>query len=330
MSRAERVGIVGAGRFGTALGNVIARQGRDVLMWSTAPDVVESMNSARRNPRLPDVELADGLRATSDGAELAREARFLVVAVGSTQVRDRALALGDVIDGSHLVVHAIGAFASPGDQRVSTVLERETAALRIGVLAGPALPSDLVEHRFASMVVASRFDEVTAEARRLLGGSEMLRLYRASDLVGVELAAALTGAYTLALGMADALGLGPGPRAVMVTRVVAEATRLVEAAGGSARTFSGLAGLGNLLVRSTSEARRLSLDYALGQEVGLGETRPGNRVTEGARASAAAVRLARDLGVRVPLLDATNAVLTGNLSPRQAAQAVAESVAQQE
>ena len=330
MSRSERVGIVGAGRFGTALGNVVARQGREVLLWSLEPGVVQSINSERRNPRLPDLELAPGVRATSQADELAEHARFLVVAVGSTQVRERARALGDAIDGSHLVVHAIGALASPGDHRVSSVLERETAALRIGALAGPALPSDLVEHRFASMVVASHFDEVTAEARRLLGGSQLLRLYRAHDLVGVELAAALTGAYTLALGMADALGVGPGPRAVMVTRVVAEATRLLEAAGGNARTFAGLAGLGNLLVRSSSAVREESLDYALGRELGLGESQPGLRVTEGARASAAAARLAKELGVRVPLLEATNAVLTGNISPQKAAQAVAESVAQQE
>ena len=170
MSRGERLAIVGAGRFGTALAHVVAQQQRQVVMWSTDPEVVRSINQSRRNPRLPDFELSERIRATGDGADMAESARFVIVAVSSTQVRERARKLGDAVDGSHILVHALGAFASPGDARVSAVLQRETAARRIGVLAGPALPSDLLEHRFASMVIASHFDEVTAEGRRLLGG----------------------------------------------------------------------------------------------------------------------------------------------------------------
>ena len=166
-------------------------------------------------------------------------------------MRDRARALGDVVDGRHMLVHAIGALAGPDDARAERGVAEETPARRIGALAGPALPADLVAGRFAAMVCASPFDEVTREARRLLNLPPAIRLYTSRDLPGVELAAALSGAYTVAFGMADALGMGPGPRAVLVTRVVAEAQRLVEALGGEPRTFTGLAGLGNLLVRTS-------------------------------------------------------------------------------
>ena len=144
----------------------------------------------------------------------------------------------------NLLVHALGALATPGDVRVTDVMLEETSVLRVGALAGPSLFQDLLTGQFSSMVAASCFDEVTSEVRRLIGVPPVLRIYRSKDLVGVELAAALSGAYTVAIGISDALGVGPGPRAVLITRAVAEASRLGEAEGAVARTFSGLAGLG--------------------------------------------------------------------------------------
>ena len=330
MSGAEIVGIVGAGRFGTALAQVVASAGRPVLLWSRAEEVVAGINEAHENPRLSGVPLAPEVRATGDVEELARAARFLVVAVASTEVRARARALGEVIDGRHLVVHAIGALASPGDVRVSEVLREETPAMRVGALAGPALWRDLAAGRFASMVVASRFDEVTAEARRLLGVPPVLRLYRGGDLIGVELASALSGAYTVAMGMSDALGVGPGPRAVLVTRALAEASRLGQAAGAEPRTFTGLAGLGSLLVRSSVESGEHSRDYRLGRQLGRGEAVTEAGYTEGVRAILTGMRLAERLGVRTPLLAGLAAVVRGRLSPREAAMAMADTVAPEE
>jgi glycerol-3-phosphate dehydrogenase (NAD(P)+) len=330
VSRADTVGIVGAGRFGTALASVIARAGRRVVLWSRDAGVVAAIARDRRCPRLPDAPLPAPLEVTADRRVLAREARLIVLAVASTDIRTRARELGDVIDGSHLVVHAIGALAAPpgDDERCSEVVAEATPALRIGALAGPVLPLDLASGQFASMVVASRFAEVVSEARRLLNAPPVLRVYGSNDLVGVELAAALAGAYTLALGMCDAIGIGVGPRAVLVTRALAEASRLVTAAGGDARSVGGLAGLGNLLVRTGpgSTAR----DYALGGRLARGE-RPGEaEMTEGARAALAGVRLARRLGVRMPLLAGLAAVLEGKLSARDAGALAADSVAAEE
>lgn len=330
MSREDRVGIVGAGRFGTALGHVVATAGREVLLWSRAGDVVNEINRAHRNPRVPDASLHDRVRATSDPAELARSARLLVLAVASTEVRARAAVLGDVVDGSHLLVHAIGALASPGEVRVSQVLSEETPALRVGALAGPSLWHDLLRAQFSSMVVASDFEEVTREARRLLGAPPVLRVYRGGDLIGVELASALSGAYTVAVGMSDELGVGPGPRAVLVTRALAEASRLGQAAGADPRTFTGLAGLGNLLVRGSREAGEHARDYLMGRRLGREAPVPAEELTEGARAALAGTRLAERLGVRTPVLRAVSAVISGRLRPEDAAQAIADSVATEE
>jgi glycerol-3-phosphate dehydrogenase (NAD(P)+) len=339
--RGDTVGIVGAGSFGTALASVVARAGRRVILWSRDSDVVRSINIQRRCPRLPEAPLPEPLEATNDARYLAAQARFLVLAVASTDVRVRASQLGDVLDGGHLVVHAVGALAAPStpagamtsakpatDERVTEVIAASTPTLRIGVLAGPALPLDLATGQWASMVVASTFDEVIAESRRLLNAPPMLRLYGSHDVVGVELASALAGAYTIALGLADGLGVGPGPRAVLVTRAVAEASRLGAAAGAQARTFAGLAGLGNLLVRTTEGER--STDYQLGRRLAEGVVSADTTRTEGARAAVAGHRLAQRLGVRMPVLTAVAAILAGKFDPRDAARLVADTVAEEE
>jgi glycerol-3-phosphate dehydrogenase (NAD(P)+) len=328
----ETVGVVGAGAFGTALSSLLSASGRPALIWSQSPSVVEELNQRHSNERgLPGVALSGGLAATGDPAELAERVRFIVLAVPSAQVRDRLRMLGDHLDGRHIVLHTVGDLAAPDNRRVSEVIGDETPVKLLGALAGPALPRDLSEGRFASMVAASAFDEVTAEARRLLSVPPRLRIYCTHDLIGVELSATLASAYTMALGMSEALEIGVGPRAVLVTRIVAEATRLVAAAGGEPRTFAGLSGLGNLLVRSASETSEGSPSFRFGKQLGRGQ-RPaaGERTPVGVRAAEAAAALAQRLGERAPVLEGILAVLEGKLDPARAAARAADTVAQVE
>jgi len=326
VKRADVVGIVGAGAFGTALASVLARAGKQVVLWSRDPEVVASINTKRVCPRLPAAPLPPPLEATADPKRLAGEARFLVMAVSSTDVRDRAREFGAYLDGSHIVVHAIGALAAPTNERVSEVMQLGLPTLKVGVLAGPALPQDLAEGTYASMVVASTFDEVVTEARRLLNAPPGLRLYGSKDLAGVELASALSGAYTVALGLCDGLGMGAGPRAVLITRACAEAARLVVAAGGQAKTFAGLSGLGNLLVRATDR----SADYQLGRRIADGVVTADAGRTEGARAALAGASLAKQLKARMPVLTGVAAVLAGKAEPRDVATLIGDTVATEE
>ena len=328
MSAAETVGIVGAGPFGTALAHVVAGAGRSVLVFSQTENVVREINSEHRNEeRLPGVALADGVRATSNPAELAEQCRFIVLAVGAEDVRQRARELGENIDGAHLVVHAIGAYARPEDVPVSEVLGDELPTLRIGALAGPALPADLAAGRVASMVCGSRYAEVSAAARELLSSPPTLRIYGSRDLVGVELASSLSGLYTVVLGMADGLDVGAGTRAVLVTRLVAEASRLGQALGAESWTFAGLAGLGNLLVRGGGESS--SREYLYGLALAQG-SRPEGRPPVGARCVHSLARVAEQRGQRLPVLTALHQVLDGDVDPREAAKAIAETVGEHE
>jgi len=258
----------------------------------------------------------------------------VILAVTSTNVRDRSRELGDVLDGSHIVIHAVGALARPPSagertevsERVSQVMEQGLPTLKIGAVAGPALPGDLAENTYSSIVVASVFDEVVSEGRRLLNAPPVLRVYGSKDLIGVELASALSGAYTVALGLSDGLGVGPGPRAVLITRALAEASRLGVAAGAEARTFAGLAGLGNLLVRASDR----SADYLLGRRLAEGVVPPDSARTEGARAALAGIDLAGKLRVRVPVLQGVAAVVAGRLDPKAVANLIGDTVAEAE
>jgi glycerol-3-phosphate dehydrogenase (NAD(P)+) len=325
--RGSTVGIVGAGTFGTALGSVLARAGRRVVLWSRDTAVVDSIQKSRRCPRLPEAPLPEPLEATADPKRLATEARFLVLAVSSTDVRERSRELGDVLDGSPIVVHASGALATPNNERVSEVMSLGLPTLKLGCIAGPALPEDLVTGAFSSMVCASAFDEVVAEARRLLNAPPALRVYGSRDLAGVELASALAGAYTIALGLCDGLKMGPGPRAVLITRAIAESSRLGTALGAEPKTFSGLAGLGNLLVRSASTK---AADYILGKRIADGVITADATRTEGARACAAGDALARKHRIHMPLLSGVAAVLAGKIDPKDAAKIAGEAVASEE
>lgn len=327
-ARADTVGIVGAGPFGLALAAVLGRAGRQVLLWSRSEEVVSEIVSKRTSARMPGLELPASVSAVSEVKDFADRARFLIVAVGSESVRRRLHTLGDAVDGSHIAVHAIGAFASPNDRRVSQVISEETAILRTGVIAGPSMPTDLAAGRGTSLLCASAFDEVTSECRRLISVPQIMRLYRSRDIVGAELASALSGAYTIAVGLADGLKVGIGIRSVLITRAASEMARLGEAIGADSKTFFGLAGLGNLLVRSSVEGEHQSPSYRFGRSIAEGGAPSSDN--EGARAAHAGTRLARAHGLKLSILETTSQILRGELEVTEAAEQILQSVAEEE
>lgn len=212
--------------------------------------------------------------------------------------------------------------------RFSQLVRRETAVRRVGVLAGPALAADLSDRRPVGIVFASPFQALVTLGRERLG-SPTLRLYGSTDLVGVELASALSGAMAVVVGLADGVGVGIGPRAILITRAVAEGTRLVVAAGGQPGTFAGLAGLGNILVRTSSASSERSADYQHGLRLGRGLALE-HAETEGVRAASVGCDLARRLGVPVPILTAVREACRDRLPIQQVSARLLESVARDE
>jgi glycerol-3-phosphate dehydrogenase (NAD(P)+) len=193
------------------------------------------------------------------------------------------------------------------------VLRAETCTRRVGALAGPSPPRELAARQPCTLVVASLYDEVVRATQETLATPPCLRVYASHDLAGVELGSALASAFAVGLGVAAGAGAGPGARAALLSRGVAEGTRLIVAHGGKERTFAGLAGLGNLLVRLGESDGDYAIDYRHGLALGRGE-RPEAAETEGTHAIVGAVRLARTLSVRLPILEGLAALVAGDVN----------------
>lgn len=235
------VSVIGAGSWGLALATAAATAGSEVTLFSR-----------RGETRTP-----DAVKLTRDLGEAARAARLLVLAVPSNVAALVARSLGEYVDGRHLVVHGVRGLAAEADGELVTVanlVRRETPVRRIGALGGPALIDNLVARKPGVLVCGSAYDEVH-DAVKAAFGCRTLRLYATEDLRGLEWASALVGCLALGIGYAQALDVSPGLVAAVITRSVAEASRIASAAGGAEATLLGLAGYGDLLACIAQKGR---------------------------------------------------------------------------
>jgi glycerol-3-phosphate dehydrogenase (NAD(P)+) len=318
----ERVGVIGLGNWGTALANHFGRKGLKVSAWGRDPDLVASINSKQRNPRfLSSVELSSSIRATTDLAVVCSE-QFLVIALPS-QVLETLAALNTIKPD------AIVASAVKGLQSGSLKTPLQFLADRIGgpdrlcVVSGPSFASDLVAHRPIGVVVASTAEGTARRVAEALT-SEWLRAYTSTDPLGVELGGVVKNVIALAAGVCDGLKLGESARAGLITRGLAEMTRLAVAMGANERTLSGLSGLGDLAMTATSATSR---NYTVGFRLGGGEPLDAiaasiGSVAEGVRTTPLVVRLGEQHGVDLPISAAVGKVLAGSVTPTEMAKAL--------
>ncbi len=271
VSAAATVGVIGSGAFATALAGVIGGHGQEVVVHCDDAAIAKEINETHKNERrLAGFTLPPSVRATTVLGDVTRGSRLLVLAVPSPKVNEIVRQLGEVVDGHHLLVHAIGAPTSDGARRVSDLVREETCLRRVGAIAGPALARDLADGKPCAILCASPFAEVIDAAKAAIHVPGLLHVYRSFDLPGVELSSAISGAMTIALGLADGSGLGVGPRALLVCRVVAEANRLIASAGGRGQDLRRPG-----WPRQPAGARVVGLERALGR-LSAGD-RPGSR-----------------------------------------------------
>lgn len=297
------VGIVGGGTFGLGLARAVERVGNDALIFS------------RRSAAIPRSERVRGTGELGDLAAMD----LILVAVPSTHVHEVARSLGKHIDGRHLVVHVSRGLVGEELRTVSEVFREETAARRLGCLAGPLNARALLEGTPTGGIVGSSFPEVGEAVREAIAGSAM-RMYQTEDLVGVELASALVGLLALALGFAQQLGFGPGALSVMMTRGLAEAARLGVSFGAEERTFAGMAGVGDLMSAAFGDERpEIKLGRALGRGATLDQAgREANAYVEGIAIARRMQRHAARRGIEIPITDVLAEILDGQMTPEAA------------
>ena len=318
-----RCAVLGAGSFGTCLAMLLAAKGYRVALWARDPALVEAINREHRNPRyLADFELDRNIQATAtlgDALEGAELVLSVVPSHGTRQVWSQA---APQLDAGALVVSATKGIEVGTGLTVSQVLREtlpETHHPRIAVLSGPSFAREVAQRRPTSVTLACQ-EEAYAIAAQALISSQEFRCYSNTDVVGVELAGALKNVIALAVGFVDGMELGLNARAAIITRGLAEVTRLGVHLGAEARTFLGLSGVGDLALTCTgdlSRNRRVGLELGQGRSLDevLGDM---TQVAEGIRTTQSAWELARKSGVEMPITEQAYYVLYERKDPRHA------------
>jgi glycerol-3-phosphate dehydrogenase (NAD(P)+) len=317
----SRIAVLGAGSWGTALAIHLARAGRTVSLWARDEQLASEMAAIRTNPRyLCGVSLPPGVHPTSCIEAALDDAHFVVVAVPSHGLRSVVRAAASSIAEHAIVVSAVKGLETESLQRMSQVIEEETAArLSIVVLSGPSFAAEVAAGLPAAVLAASSDQEAAAKVQDQFR-SRGLRLYASDDVAGVEIGGALKNVIAIAAGVVEGLGLGHNAMAALITRGLAEISRLACAEGGRRDTLAGLSGLGDLVVTCTGE---LSRNRHVGFELGRGERLSEilgqmHMVAEGVRTTGAALALGARHGLELPITAQMSAVLDGRTSPREA------------
>jgi glycerol-3-phosphate dehydrogenase (NAD(P)+) len=299
----SRIAVLGAGSWGTTLADLLARKGNEVRLWAYEAEVVESVNGARENALfLPGIVLNERVRAYVDSRDAVRGAEVLVSAAPSHAVRAVVGRVRGCVPAGTLAVSVTKGIELDTLERMSTVLEEALPGARVAVLSGPSFAQEVCAGQ-PTAVVAAAADLTDALDAQQVFATPSFRVYSHADVMGVELAGALKNVIAIAAGILEGLGLGHNARAALLTRGLAEISRLGVAMGADPLTFAGLAGMGDLILTACGD---LSRNRALGVALAQGQTfesyRAAHRsVAEGANASRAGAALAAQQGVELPI-----------------------------
>ncbi|MBI2239953.1 MAG: NAD(P)-dependent glycerol-3-phosphate dehydrogenase [Magnetospirillum gryphiswaldense] len=306
----QRIGIIGAGAWGTALAVAARRAGRDVVIWAHEPDVAGTINATRRNSTyLPDVHLDCCIRATTDLGDVTACDAVLLVTPAQHLRATLKMAAPRWRAGVPAVICCKG-IEQGSDCMMTEVAEAELPGQPIAVLSGPTFAIEVARGLPTAITLACA-DKALGTALVQALGAPTFRPYLSSDLVGAEIGGAVKNVLAIACGIVEGRGYGDNARAALITRGLAEMTRLALAKGGRAETLMGLSGMGDLILTASSvQSRNYSLGLHLGQGRALADILAERKaVTEGVWSAGAVVDMASRLGIEMPISAAVDAVL---------------------
>ncbi len=319
--RPMKIALLGAGSWGTTLANLLAVKGHEVLLWAREAEVVESIRERGVNELfLPNVRLSPNLTPNHSIAETITESELIVSIIPSHGLRGVFERIKNIIPEKARIVSASkgieeGSLLTPS-AIIEEVLQKEVL---LTVLSGPSFATEVAANLPAAVSVAAKSIE-EARAIQEVFSTPLFRVYACRDVIGLELGGALKNVIAIAAGISDGLALGFNARAALITRGLAEISRLGAALGAEARTFAGLSGLGDLVLTCTGP---LSRNYSVGTALGSGQSiekivSSTKTVAEGVKTSRAAVKLAATKGVDMPIAEAVCAVIAGAKQPKEA------------
>jgi glycerol-3-phosphate dehydrogenase (NAD(P)+) len=318
----EKVSIFGAGSWGTALGYVLAQNGHDLLVWTHRAEQAEEINRHTNNKYLKNAQLPENLVATSDLKKAVHHADVHVLAVPTKAIREVCTSIRENLDKKVLFVHVSKGIEPDSLKRISEMIREEIPEQWIEdvvVLSGPSHAEEVVQEQ-PTTVTAACGNTAAAERVQDMFMNQYFRVYTNTDVIGVELGGALKNIIALAVGITSGLGFGDNAKAALMTRGLAEIARLGVKMGAAPLTFSGLTGVGDLIVTCTSVHSR---NWRAGNMLGKGKTidevlEEMGMVVEGIRTTKAAYQLAHKYDVPMPITDALYSVLFDGVTTDEA------------
>ena len=320
----QRICILGDGGWGTALALLLHQKGHAVKIWGAFPDYIEKIRAWRENKLyLPGVQLPHGVVLTADRAEAARDTDLFVLAVPTRYFRSVLTSFAGLLAAPSRVVSVAKGFDPETRERMTQVAASILPGARIAALSGPSHAEEVARGMPTAVVVASPLHEYAAEVQQIFGGARF-RVYTSDDVIGVELGGAFKNVIAIATGISDGLGFGDNTRAALITRGMAEMSRLGIALGAKASTFAGLSGIGDLIVTCAS---KLSRNHAVGERLGSGETIDHilgtmKQIAEGVGNCAITRDIAAQAGVDAPINEQVYQVIYRQRNPLHAVEAL--------
>ena len=314
------VGIMGAGSWGTALALLLHKNGHNVTVWSINDDEVKMLSIKREHEsKLPGVKIPDDMEFTSEMESAIKGKDFIVLAVPSPFTRSTARNMKPYVAEGQIIVDVAKGIEESTLMTLSQQIEEEIPQANVAVLSGPSHAEE-VGRGLPTIVVIGAKTKETAEYLQDMFMNEVFRVDTSPDMLGMELGGSLKNVIALAAGIADGLGYGDNTKAALITRGIAEIARLGVKMGGAIESFTGLTGIGDLIVTCASvHSRNRKAGYLIGQGMSMQEAMDEVKmVVEGVYSTKAAVKLGKEYGVSLPIIDKVNEVLFEGKDPREA------------
>lgn len=315
-----KIGIIGAGSWGIALSVLLHNNGHDITVWSALEKEIEMLNCEHeQKDKLPGVKLSDDICFTTDLQQTVNGKDILVLAVPSSFTRSTAHLMREYVAQNQIIVNVAKGIEDSTLMTLSQVIEDEIPQADVAVLSGPSHAEEVGRGIPTTIVVGAK-SKKTAEYIQNVFMSDVFRVYTSSDVLGIELGAALKNVVALAAGIADGLGYGDNTKAALITRGITEIARLGIAMGGKYETFCGLSGIGDLIVTCASmHSRNRRAGILIGQGKTMEEAMDEVKmVVEGVYSAKAAMGLAKKYSVELPIIEQVNEVLFNNKSAASA------------
>ena len=315
-----KAGVIGSGSWGTALARVLSKNGHEVTLWSRREEESRMLREERENKsKLPGVKIPDDILCTTDLEQTVEGKDILVLATASPSIRSMAKKMAPYVADGQIIVDVSKGIEDSTLMILTDVIEQEIPQCQATVLSGPSHAEE-VGRDIPTTVVAGAKDRETAEYIQNLFMNKVFRVYTSPDMLGIELGGALKNVIALAAGAADGLGCGDNAKAALITRGIAEMSRLGVAMGGHIETFNGLTGIGDLIVTCASmHSRNRRAGILIGQGKTMQEAMDEVKmVVEGVNSAKAAKTLAEKYGIDMPIVQEVNQVLFEDKPAREA------------